>query len=309
MKIAHRIAGEIQSLMFSTVLFLIRSMPYPLVVAVGKTLGILGWILDPLHRRISNLQIRHALGTRGEETLITKKVFINQVLLMIDALRFAYLDDDEIKKRVVIEGRENLEAVLSSGRGVLGITAHMNWEVLGNIPRLLGIEFCVMGRIHKNPRIQAIMEDIRSRCGFVYLPPKGGMVPMLIKELKKGRLVGFVIDQMGKRDSGLFCDFLGMPAPTNPAPAFIALKGDALVIPVATIKEGDHYRFRFEQPIDTRSYQDDYTQIDSVFDSWKSRAVQELSTWMQAWVSSVVREHPEQWLWLHSRWTRRKDMR
>ncbi|MGC9325789.1 MAG: lysophospholipid acyltransferase family protein [Desulfomonilia bacterium] len=135
------------------------------------------------------------------------------------------------------------------------------------------------------------------------------MVPTLIDELKKGRIIGIVIDQKGKRENRLFCDFFGMPAPTSPAPAFIALKGDALVIPVSAIKEGDIYRFRFEKPIDTRTFGDDFTNIESLRDCWKSKSVQELSNWMQSWVSSVVRQNPEQWLWLHSRWTRRSQMK
>ncbi|MGC9325788.1 MAG: thiamine pyrophosphate-dependent enzyme, partial [Desulfomonilia bacterium] len=146
-------------------------------VAVGTALGTLGWMCVPLHRKIGNIQISTALGNGVNAKRITRKVFINQVLLMIDALRYAYLDDDVIREKVVIEGREHVDFCLSSGRGVMGITAHMNWEVLGNIPRLLGIEFCIMGDIHKNPKIQAIMEDLRFRCGYTLLPPKGGWCP------------------------------------------------------------------------------------------------------------------------------------
>ena len=38
-------------------------------------------------------------------------------------------------------------------------------------------------------------------------------------------------------------------------------------------------------------------------------AVQKLSDFMQSWVASVVRELPEHWFWLYTRWLKRSDMR
>ncbi len=304
-------AGAIHSIQASFLkwfIYFIRVMPYHAAIGTGRFFGMLAWLCIPLHRKIAYIQMESALGTVDEKTL-TRKVFMHQGDIVIDMIRFSYMDDDELKKRVIIDGREHLEAATASGRGVMMITGHMNWEILGHLPRLTGIEFCIMGDIIKNEAVQAVIEDIRSRCGITLLPPKGGMVAMLTGELKEGRIIGIVIDQRGKRESKVFCDFFGLPAPTNPAPAFIALKGDALILPVSAVKEGDVYRFTFEKPIDTREFGDDFHAIDKLHDCWKSEAVRKSSDLMQAWLCSVIRETPGQWFWLHSRWLRRSEMK
>ena len=40
----------------------------------------------------------------------------------------------------------------------------------------------------------------------------------------------------------------------------------------------------------------------------REEGIQALSDFMQAWVASVVRQYPDQWFWLYSRWLSRPDM-
>lgn len=298
-----------QALALKATIFFILTMPYPLAIRTGRFLGMLLWMSLSYHRKTSGIQIRHALGPDADEKKITRRVFMHQGDIIVDMIRFAFMDNETLKKKIVIEGREHIEKAIASGRGVMMFTGHMNWEILGHLPRLLGFEFCIMGDIIKNRAVQDVIENLRSRCGFTLLPPKGGMVEMLIDELKQGRIIGIIIDQRGKRENKVFCDFFGMPAPTNPAPAFIALKGDALIQPVSAVKEGDIYRFCFEESIDSRDFGYDFKDIEKLGDCWKSRAVQGMSDMIQSWLCSVVRKTPDQWFWLHSRWARRSDMK
>ena len=308
MNLLSRLSGEILYVLVYGLIYLVRALPYNVAIAIGRFFGILAWLSLPLHRRISKMQISHSI--RGVSPgMMTLKVFMHQGDIFIDTVRFAFMDEETIKKKILIEGREHIESAVASGRGVMMITGHMNWEILGHIPRVLGFTFSIMGDIIKNPKIQSIIEDMRSRCGFTLLPPKGGMVALITNELKNGRVIGIVIDQRGKRENRVFCDVFGMPAPTSPAPALMALRGDALVQPVYAVKEGDTYLFRFEKTIDSREYGDDYTQVETLDDCWKSRAVTQLSQDMQSWVSTYVKRCPQQYFWLHSRWLRRSDMK
>ena len=286
----------------------IRFMPYPLAIALARSVCILAWTADSLHRKIANIQLAQALG-RKKTMLLSLKVFMSQGDILVDAIKFSYMGDNELKERVRIEGREHIEAAVASDRGVMMITGHMNWEILGYIPRILGIEFCIMGDIMKVPGIQAVIEDLRSRCGITLLPPRGGMISLLTEELKDGRTIGIIIDQRGKDQHKVFCDFFGMPAPTNPAPALIALKGDALILPVSAVRKGSTYTFSFEKPIDSRLFGNDYREIEKAADCWKSQAIVSLSNAMQTWLESAIRKCPQQWFWIHCRWTRRSDMR
>jgi len=287
---------------------LICIMPYRWAVALGRSAGLLASLALPFNMKPGALQARATLGIDNAERFM-RKVFMNQGELYIDAIRTAYMTDPELKAYVDFQGRGHFEQARAEGRNIMIISPHMNWEVLGNTPRILDEEICVMADYIKSPVVQAIVDEIRSRYRIALLPPKGGMVKNYIDKLTAGHIVGLIIDQRGRREDRVFCDVLGLPAPTNPAPAFIALQGDALILPLCGFKEGDRFVFRFSEPIDSRDFGDDHREIGSLSDCWKSSAVKGLSSAMHAWVSSIVREKPDQWFWLHCRWARRADMK
>ncbi|HPR55104.1 MAG TPA: hypothetical protein PLV84_08230 [Deltaproteobacteria bacterium] len=277
-------------------LAVVRFLPYPAVLNLFRALAAVAWLVLPYHRKVAAVQMRAALGVRHAR-LLTLKVFMNQAEILVDAIRYAYLSDEEIRARVVVEGKEHLHEALASGRGLMMITGHIgNWEILSHLPRLLPVRFCVMADRRKDPRLEAIVDDIRSRSGATILPPTGKAL-MLIRELRKGNTIGVVVDGRGEEKDGLSCDVFGMPAPTNPAPAFIAIKGNALVLPVAAVKVRGTYHVTFSSPVDAASC------------GTGEEAVRDLSASMQSWVESVVRENPHQWFWLYSRWVKRADMR
>jgi len=283
-------------------------IPYGPAVAIGRTFGRLASLFVPAHMKISAMQVRATLGIDDAEDFM-KKVFMNQGELYVDAIRTAYMTDDELKAYVDFQGREHFDEARANGRNIMIISPHMNWEILGNTPRILDVEICVMADYIKSPVVQAIADEIRARYRIALLPPKGGMVKNYISQLKAGHIVGIIIDQKGKREDRLFCDVLGLPAPTNPSPAFIALQGDAVILPLYGFKEGDRFVFRFAKPIDSRDFGDDYKEIDRIADYWKSSAVRDLSCALHGWISSTVREKPDQWFWLHCRWAKRAEMK
>jgi KDO2-lipid IV(A) lauroyltransferase len=223
---------------------------------------------------------------------------MNQTEIIVDTIRYAFMSDEEIRSRIVVEGKEHVDEALASGRGLMMFTGHIgNWEILGHMKKVVGTEFYAMADIRKNPKLEAIVNDIRDRCGAIVLPPTGTF-HMLINELKKCKtIVGMIIDMRGDQKDDLFCDIFGMPAPSKSAPAAIALIGNALVMPVYTIKQKGTYHWYFAKAVDTAQYGDG------------DEAIQKLSDFMQSWVASVVRKHPEHWFWLYSRWLKRSDMR
>lgn len=277
-------------------LSIVRILPYHGVLWAFRSLAALVWLADPIYRKVAQTQMHAALGLE-KLWLHSLMVFMNQADIVVDTVRYAYLSDEEIRRKVKVEGRHHLDEALKSGRGIMMITGHIgNWEILSHIPRVIGTQFCVMADRREDPRLEAIVDNIRSRSGATILPPTGKAL-MLVKELKKGRTIGMVVDNRGEMKDGLMCDVLGLPAPTNPAPAFIAIKGNALVLPVHAVKKKDGYHICFSQAVDAASF------------GQGDLAVRRLSEFMQSWVSTVVRSYPDKWFWLYSRWLKRSDMR
>ena len=127
--------------------------------------------------------------------------------------------------------------------------------------------------------MESIFKSIRARLhGVEVLPPKGGMVSTLIETLKQGKHIGMMVDQRHQKKYGLICDLLGMPAITTPAPAFIALKGDAIILPVSASKgKGKTYRVCFEKPIDPREFGTIDDNMVRLTDGAQTEAVQKIS--------------------------------
>ncbi|SPD75402.1 hypothetical protein PITCH_A580005 [uncultured Desulfobacterium sp.] len=311
MKITDAVVSETIYLALKGLILTIRLTPHTIAMTVGRILGLLFFLVSPYYRKMVALQMKAALGPVYNKKLLFK-AFLHFGILPIEMIKFVYLDDAEVKKRLVVHGTENVEAALKTGRPIMVITGHIgNWEILPNITRYIGGKIHIVMDIRRDPKQEGIITDIRSHIpDIVILPPKGGVISMLIGALKEGKRVGMMVDQRHMRKYGLVCDFLGMPAPTTPAPAFIALKADALIQPVfMKRKAGKMYSVFFEKPVDPRDFGAFDKNIVRLSDGAKTEAVQRLSNHIQSLVSSVIMATPDQWLWLHGRWLRRKDMR
>ena len=290
---------SVQGLKYNTLLILIlliRHLPYVFVLSVFRSLSMVVWFLVPYHRKVAGIQMRAALG-RKDVRYPVRKVFMNHADIVVDTIRYAYMSDDQIRSRIVVEGKEHMDEAQASGRGVMMITGHIsNWEILGHMKKVMGTEFSIMADIRKDPRLEAIVNDIRVRCGATILPPSG-TYHLLVDELKAGKTIGMVIDMRGGKKEDIYCEVFGMNAPTKTAPASIALQGNALIMPVYTIKQGSTYHWYFDKAVDAAEF------------GKGDDAIRKLTQHMQSWIASVVRKHPEHWFWLYSRWLKRSDMR
>ena len=301
--------NEIKYRIIKGFLTLLRIVPYHLAIALGRAIGVIIWAVDPFHRRIAEIQMREALHNEFSRWM-PLRVFMNIGESLIDIIRFAHMNDENANSKVRIHGQEHLNAALTADRGIMFISAHIgNWEVVLHITRLTGIDLSILANRRKDAEIESLIQQVRSSGRLAILPPKGGMVARLITELKARRHICFFVDKRGKRRSKFFCDYFGIPAPTSPAPAFVALKADALVLPVYVIKEGYTFGLYFGPAVEARSFGTDADEIEKLRESTHSEAVQKLSDYMQTWVESVIRQHPDQWTWQYPRWIRRSDMR
>ena len=292
-------------------IFFIRITPWAIAITIGRLLGLAFWALDPYHRRLVKVQMKNALGPEYSG-IMSIKVFMNIGMIPMEIIKFSYLDVAERKKRMLVEGMKNVESALATGRSIMCVTGHIsNWENLANIAIFIGSKLHIVMAIQKNPQLEALINSFRARLpGVEVLPPKGGMISTLIETLNQGKHIGMMVDQRHQRKYGLLCDLLGMPAVTTPAPAFIALKADAIILPVYCTKNGRKtYRVCFEKPIDPREFGKIDESIVKLSDGAQTEAVQKISNTIQSWLTSVIRTYPDQWFWVHSRWVRRKDMK
>jgi KDO2-lipid IV(A) lauroyltransferase len=113
--------------------------------------------------------------------------------------------------------------------------------------------------------------------------------------LKEAGTVGILADQNTMPEEAVFVDFFGKPASTTTGIARVALHTGAAVVPGYAIwdERSQKYRLRFEPPVELIRTGD--TERDVLENTQKFTRV----------IEEIVRQYPEQWVWVHGRWNTR----
>ncbi len=220
---------------------------------------------------------------------IADGVFRSIARLLVALARFPQIRRDTVEQWIRYEGYEHFENALRQGRGVLFFTGHLgNWELSAFAHALLSAPMHVMVRPLDNPRLDALVEGRRALSGNRLIEKKDAARGIL-RALAANQAVGILLDQNTSREGGVFVDFFGIPACTDPGFARIAAHSGAAVIPGCALwseREGK-YVLRFYPPVEMTG--------DAVADTGR----------LQKQLEAMIRERPCQWLWIHRRWKTR----
>jgi KDO2-lipid IV(A) lauroyltransferase len=243
--------------------------------------------LVPRLRRIAEKNLKMAGYSNPGD--IAGGVFRSIARLLAAFARLPRLTPQNISKLIRYDGLENFQTALAKGRGVLVATAHLgNWELSAFSHAWMTAPMHIVVRPLDNPRIDALVEHYRALSGN-HIIEKKDAARGILKALKSGDAVGILIDQNTTLDQGVFIDFFGMKACAGTAFAKLAHHSGAAVIPGFALwsTEEQRYILRF------------YPEIPMTGD------VQQDTQRIHSQLESVIRQYPDQWLWIHRRWKTR----
>jgi KDO2-lipid IV(A) lauroyltransferase len=203
--------------------------------------------------------------------------------------RFPNLNSHNISQWIRYEGLEHYTEAKARGNGVLFATAHLgNWELSAFAHALMAGPMNIVVRPLDDPGIDRLIEKYRRLSGNRIIS-KRDAARGILRALNQNEAVGILIDQNTTPAEGAFIDFFGVRACAGTAFAKIAARTGAAVIPgFALWSETERkYILRFHPPI--------LIQGDAVGDTQRIHALLE----------RVIREYPDQWLWIHRRWKTR----
>ncbi len=245
----------------------------------------------PKLRRVGLKNLSFALPglDTGERNEIIDGVFRSIARLIVTVARFPSRNSSNISEWIVYEGLENYQNAKSAGRGVLIATAHLgNWELSAFAHALMTEPMNVMARPLDNPLIDRIVEQRRTLSGnrLIY---KKDAARAVIKALKNNEAVGVLIDQNTSTSEGVFINFFGKPACAGSAFVKLAHHSKAPVLPGFAIwdETSRRYVLRF------------YPEVEMTGDAGAD------TQRLHAAIERIIREYPDQWMWIHRRWKSR----
>ena len=270
-------------------------LPWATVSEIGKALGLLAWLLDTRHRRVVRRTLRMTnLGLDdGEIRRLSWTCFAHFGAFFLTTLRLYAADPEEGAPWIRIEGLEHYDAAVAQGRGVVEVSGHYgNWEAVNFGQARSGRLVSGIARGLGNPLMDKALKDTRESFGNTVIP-KGGAVREALRQLRKGRVVGFILDQ-DALTSGIWVKFLGEWASTYPTAGNLAARLGCPILPVFSWPEEDGgFRVRFDPPFEVP------LTGDLERDTWVATQL------ITEALERQVRRDPRWYFWMHNRYKTR----
>jgi KDO2-lipid IV(A) lauroyltransferase len=177
-----------------------------------------------------------------------------------------------------------------AGKPALIFSAHLaNWELAAVGAKSFGLDTTILFR---RPNLRAVSElvmQLRSGC-MGTLVPTGLDAPLKLAEaLQRGSHVALLVDQYTTQ--GVPVTFFGRPTKANPLIARLARQVDCPIHGTRVVRHpGNRFQMHLTDAIEPARDAEGRVEV--------ARTMQIITDVVEGW----VREHPEQWLWLHRRW-------
>jgi Kdo2-lipid IVA lauroyltransferase/acyltransferase len=242
-----------------------------------------------------NLRLAFADKSDAQRAEIERKMVRNLGWMAAEFARLPRYTKENIAEYVILDGHEHFLSAQRRGNGVLFLTGHIGaWELSSFAHALYGYPLHYMARPIDNPGIDALVNRYRGLSGNRPIF-KNESARSMLKILKEAGTIGILADQNTMPEEGVFVDFFGVPACTTTGIARVALHTAAAIVPGYAVWDEalGKYRLRFEPAVElicTGNTEDDIRANTQQF----TRILE-----------NIVRQYPDQWVWLHARWKNR----
>jgi Kdo2-lipid IVA lauroyltransferase/acyltransferase len=270
-------------------------VPVRLADWVGRRLGDLGYAVLGRRRRLAlaNLAVAFPSASPAARHRLARRSFQHLGLVTVEGLFVLGRPITDVARGLSVEGLDHLHATVDRHGRALMLTAHLgNWELLALAPLLTGYPLTVVARALDSRTLNAWADRLRGTVGVEVVDKRAAIRPVL-SALRRGRLVGVLLDQNASRREGVFVPFFGRLASTSRAVALLALRTRTPVVPAFTrrIAPGRHViTVHPALPLPPSSDAD---------------AILGLTARCTEVIEAAIRATPDQWLWMHDRWRTR----
>lgn len=217
---------------------------------------------------------------------------------IVETVRLLSMKPDEMRRRMVIEGVDDMEDSLRRVPFVFIYLGHYcNWEWISSIPLWAKRQDVVLGQLYrplKDKGFDRLFMDLRTHFGATNISKYEALRHILTYKREGQRaIIGFISDQSPTPVNIYeWVDFMHQDTPVFTGTERIAKKvGAAIYFADVQRTRRGYYRLRLRlMTEDAQSYPD-----------------YKLTEMYMARLEQMIRRQPHLWLWSHKRWKHRRE--
>ncbi|MCX8056257.1 MAG: lysophospholipid acyltransferase family protein [Ignavibacteria bacterium] len=272
--------------------FLVSRLSLTNARRLANLLAFIFFYFIPIRKKVvtKNLKIAFPSISNKDLTRLTKKVYQNLFIVLIEILYLPFLSKEEIEKLVEVRNIDLVEKALRKDKGLIFVSAHFgNWEIMAIASAIkINKTFSIVIKPLRNPYVDAFINDWRTKFGNKVIP-LGISVKNVYRELLEKKVIALLADQRASLNS-LEMEFFSKKTHVYEGPAVLSIKTGAPVIFAIPIRQPNNIYLieLIEIPIPENG-----TENEKIYKMTKNYITI---------LENYIRAYPEQWFWFHNRW-------
>jgi len=266
-------------------------LPYHAQLATGRWLGLVfsRFARQRRHIAATNIALCFPELTAAAQRHLLREHFAALGIGLVEMAMSWWERADRLQRLARVDGLEHLQQALQAGHGVILLSAHFTTLEIGGRLLALAAPFHVMYREHKNPVIEHVMHNARTR-NYERAIPRHDLRAML-RSLQGNMPIWYAPDQDHGLNHSLFVPFFGVAAATITATSRLARMSGAAVVPFIPrrLPNGKGYQLT----------------LFPALDNFPGASLEADTRRINALLEAHIREQPAQYLWVHRRFKTR----
>jgi len=286
--------------LFRLTILLMRPFPLKVGYAIGSFVASLCYYFFRRQRRALNENLARVLDSDDKRYVdsVARRAFQNFGKYVVDFIHFPVMTREEIQRRLAFDEWEDLNKVTGFERGVLIVTIHFgNWDHGAAALAAYGYPVNAIADTFRYPKMNQLVQGSREKLGMKVIPRERVGLGVF-RALRQGEMLAMLID-VPAPDSSIQVPFFGAPAEVSSAPARIALRTGAWVVPAVVVRGP-------EDPAIIRPIIDVSLRYEAT--GPEEEDVHRLTALIMASLERQIRRYPDQWFIFRRMWTAPAEM-
>lgn len=277
------------------ILYLIQLLPFGMIQKLADFIGILAYYAVAPRRKVGEINLRKCFPDWSEarRSALLKRHFQHMAKLMLEYGMYWYTPAENLREKVHYRDKHYLDDALAAGEKVILLYPHFTAFEMAVYTLNQDVPLTSMYSHQKNKVLDEQILKGRHRYNNVFLIGRNEGLRAIIKQMRKSDAPFLYLpDQDFGRNDSIFVNFFGIPAATITGLSRIAAMTKSRVIPAIPTRE------------------DDGTVTLRFYPAWENFPTDnpEADTQrMNDFIEARIREHPEQYFWLHKRFKTRPE--